>query len=725
MKVYKKAGIIFITSSIITLFIFLSLPFFFQDQLFDLLEGTGKKQLNAQLSFNKEKSSLSFLPNFPNLTATIKDLRLIGLDDFAADTLLELNTASVTFSTWQLIWSQEPQPRYITLNAPKIKLKRTKDGKENWNILREQKDDEEINPDSLQENTDNKDFQSNLVLKGWRIKNASFTFEDELSETFLEIKKLNHQTKGDFSESIFDLNLILDIGQISWTQNGTKYLDKHKINLNASLEINQEEEIYQLNQGTCSINQFQINSEGNLKIIEKQPHFDFQLSSPNQQFLSFLSVFFSENWTKNFQTEGEVSLTGFIKGVLDAETKQFPLSHLHFQIKDASFQYSKMPKKLKNMNLDVIWNNQQDKGSNFQLKNLEAKIDKSQIKGNLSWQKEQVQGRLGANIDLEELGSVFPLPGLSLKGKFQMNALAKGAWNEKNIPSLNVNAHLEDGFAKIILFPKALENIQLDLEITDSTNLYEDFDAQLKRFSFQVEQDSLLLVGNWHNYNQPSFAFTANGVLNFTNLTKVIPFLNQELLGRIYLDIQSQGKINEESFTNLQNQGEIRFENFKWKSPDFSQEIKIIDALILLQQRQAQIEELLFFYGKNDLTFKGQIIDYMDYLFFPKKGVLKLDLSCVSREFTFPLDTDPTFTDIGQFKVRLPKNYQGQISSNFEKLHFFQYDLEQVNGSFQLKEGVFSCSEFEFLKNEQSQKLQFSYDSKPEKPLLDYNFISQ
>lgn len=724
MKVYKKAGIIFLILSLVILIIFLSLPYFFQNQLFELLETEGRKQLNAELSFDKEQSSLSFFPNFPHLTVTIKNLQIKGINEFASDTLLELSAASISFSTWQLIGTFEPQPRYISLNSPKVKLKRLKNGKNNWTIFKNIKDNEKKPDDSLLNGSDQKNFQTNLALKGWEIKNATVIFEDESSQTILEIKKLNHEVEGDFSENIFDLVTVLDIGQINWTQNNTRYLDKHQVNFKASLNINQEEKKHQLTNSSLSINQFKISSEGSLKIIDDLPHFDIQFSSPNQQFVSFLSVFFSESWIKNFQTTGEVSLTGFIKGVWDGTKQQYPLSHLHFQVKDASFQYAKMSKKIQGLNLDLLWSSQKEKGGNFQLKNLEAKIEKSEIKGNCSWKQNQIQGKLGLNIELEELVKVFPLVGLNLKGNLSMNAWAKGVLDKTSIPKLNIKTTLDDGFAKIILFPKALENVKFDLEISDSTQNYEDFNVHLKRFSFEVEDDSLFLNGRLLGYNNPKFDFTANGVLNFTNLMKVVPFLKEEFLGRVYLDVHSQGRIEQGSFSNINNQGQIRFENFKWKSPNFYQEIKIIDALILLQQQQAQIEEVLFFYGNNDLTFKGQITDYMDYLFFPKKGVLRANLSFTSRDFSFPLDEDPTFTDIGQTQIHLPQNCNWQISSSFDNLHFFQHNLEQVKGSFQFKEGVFSCSDFEFLENTQKQRIQFSYDSKPEKPVLDYKFFS-
>ena len=82
-KTLKITGISFVA----LLAILLILPFAFKGKIVSAVQTAANKNLKATVSFNPDLS-LSLIRNFPNLSLGIDELKIVGKDSFANDTLI-------------------------------------------------------------------------------------------------------------------------------------------------------------------------------------------------------------------------------------------------------------------------------------------------------------------------------------------------------------------------------------------------------------------------------------------------------------------------------------------------------------------------------------------------------------------------------------------------------------------------------------------------------------
>ena len=83
----KKAIIILASLVVILLGILISLPYFFKDDIKAEIDKELAASVNADIKFDIDNFSVSLFPNFPNLTVGVKELGVIGRDEFAGKVL--------------------------------------------------------------------------------------------------------------------------------------------------------------------------------------------------------------------------------------------------------------------------------------------------------------------------------------------------------------------------------------------------------------------------------------------------------------------------------------------------------------------------------------------------------------------------------------------------------------------------------------------------------------
>ena len=94
---YMKKIIKITVITIATLLVLLvSLPFVFKGKIIGIAQEQANKYLDARLSFSN--ANLSFIKNFPNLTASLSDITVEGIDRFEGDTLFYANKVSLALN---------------------------------------------------------------------------------------------------------------------------------------------------------------------------------------------------------------------------------------------------------------------------------------------------------------------------------------------------------------------------------------------------------------------------------------------------------------------------------------------------------------------------------------------------------------------------------------------------------------------------------------------------
>ena len=330
-KILKIIGIVI---AVLLLLLFLT-PFIFKGQIKDLVLRTINENLNAQVAFTD--LDLSLFRNFPDATLSIQDLSVVNNAPFEGDTLAFGEEIVLEMSVMELFkGSDEPKKvDAISINRTLLNLKLDSLGNANYDIA--VKNDAPITDSTKQ----GSGFQ--FDVQHYEINESQVNYLDEKSGLELHVLNLNHEGTGDFSASTSTLETTSN-ALVSLAFDGTQYLDKNKVALQADFKMDLENLKYTFLENEAVINQLPLKFDGYVQVNEDNNEIDISFKTPSSSFKNFLAVI-PEEYSKNIedvQTTGDFVVQGLIKGIVD-ET-HIPKMDISIASENASFKYPNLPK---------------------------------------------------------------------------------------------------------------------------------------------------------------------------------------------------------------------------------------------------------------------------------------------------------------------------------------------------------------------------------------------
>ncbi|HAI75491.1 MAG TPA: membrane assembly protein AsmA, partial [Microscillaceae bacterium] len=92
---------VLITFAVVFLMFFISaltLPYLFKSRIVAMIDREIQQNVNAKITYNKQKFSVNFLSSFPLLSINFGDYVVIGKDTFASDTLAYGQSIGISIS---------------------------------------------------------------------------------------------------------------------------------------------------------------------------------------------------------------------------------------------------------------------------------------------------------------------------------------------------------------------------------------------------------------------------------------------------------------------------------------------------------------------------------------------------------------------------------------------------------------------------------------------------
>jgi hypothetical protein len=339
-KVLKITGI----SLGVLLVVMIAAPFLFKDQIKKAVVDAANKNLNAKLKV--DGFGLNFFSNFPNATLSLNDASLIGIGDFAKDTLLKAKSASVTIDL-SSIFSGNYQVTKILLDETQVYAKVLADGRANWDIMK---------TDSTTEaKGDTTTSAFNLQLKKISLNNCSVIYDDQSSDMKVILDKWSGNISGDFSAASTTINTESSVNELSFYMSKIPYLYKVKTSANASIKADLNKFTFSFIESVLEINAVKATINGTFAMLtgEDGMEFDLKMKAPDTQFkdiLSLLPAMYTADF-KDVKASGTAALDAYVKGVMKGE--EYPAFDLKLIVKNGMFQYPSLPKSVTGINVDM------------------------------------------------------------------------------------------------------------------------------------------------------------------------------------------------------------------------------------------------------------------------------------------------------------------------------------------------------------------------------------
>src|SRR5690606_16731138 len=141
---------------------------------------------------------LSLIRNFPNLSVSIDDLSVTGVESFSGDTLAHMEALNLTLDIMSVIKGDQIQIKKIQLNKPSINVLVLEDGTANYDIAIESEDETPVEEESGE--------SVDLSIDQYEINDGKIVYSDASLPMLMVMSGVNHTGKGNFAEEVFTLS---------------------------------------------------------------------------------------------------------------------------------------------------------------------------------------------------------------------------------------------------------------------------------------------------------------------------------------------------------------------------------------------------------------------------------------------------------------------------------------------------------------------------------------
>lgn len=672
------------------------LPIVFKDKIKIAIEKQIEQSVNADVVF--EDFDVTLFKNFPNVTAELNQLGVMNRAPFEGQMLFATEAFTVDVNLKTILFGDELRVKGISLIRPVINIKVLKDGRANYDIAYP----------SADTTTTADSAKFSFGIDHWEIVDADVTYDDQTMPYNLVIKGLNHNGSGDFTQDVFDLKTKTTADTVSTSFDGVEYLTNKRAEIDATVSISEGFTKYTFKENTAKLNDFAMHFDGWFKMNEKDFGMDLTFNSPESSFKSLLSLvpgIYTESF-KNLKTEGELAFKGLVKGTYSE--KQMPAFNLNLLVKDAMFKYPDLPTAINNINVDLLVDNKDGIIDNtiINLKKLHLDFGSNPVDASALVTKmypTNVDANLSAKLNLAELGQMFPMEGLEMKGTYSLNLKAKGIYDslKKIIPAIDANMSLASGYVKSKDFPMPLDDMHFTSTIKNTSGKMAETVINVNDFNVVMDGEKFtanLLLQNLDDY---TWDLKAKGGIDLDKITKIFPVEGMTLAGKINADIQTKGKYSDveaKRYDRLPTSGVASLKDFKYITKDLP-EVSLSQASMQFNPQKIELKNVDGRIGRSDFKVNGSLSNYLAYVFGPNE-VIKGNVNFSSNLLDlneFMTDTEETTTDTASFGViPIPLNIDFVMNSNIRQVKMMDYNMTDATGDIIVKDGVANLSGLKF-----------------------------
>ena len=423
-KIAKITGI----SLASLLALLLLLPFAFKGKIVSAVKVAANNNLNAKVSFNDDVS-LSLIRNFPNLSLGLNDVKVVGVDSFAHDTLIDAKNLRVVLDLASIWKGETIVVRKIAISDARAQIIFLKSGAANFDLAK---------PDTTVGAAPQDTTSAPVAIKinDLSIENTRLHYIDHSLDFEITSNGLNWHAKGDFANEIFTLKNDLLIDQFTMSYAGMTMLSKAKVDANTDIDMDLKKMRFGFADNKFNINALPLQAKGWVEMREKDMDMDIDVRTPNSDFKSFLSVVpgcYTENFA-DVKASGSLKLVFLMKGIMD--DVRMPSTHAEINVAKAGFQYPGMPANASNIELNFLMDNTDGNPDNTHvvIAPLKANLNGDPISVELDMKTPisdpYAKGKIDIDLHLDEWKKLIPLEsGTDISGEVKAHFAFDGHYS--------------------------------------------------------------------------------------------------------------------------------------------------------------------------------------------------------------------------------------------------------------------------------------------------------
>ncbi|HET6994397.1 MAG TPA: AsmA-like C-terminal region-containing protein [Chitinophagaceae bacterium] len=615
-KTLKITGI---TLVILIALLFL-IPVIFKKQIVALVKKEINKSLTATVDFRDV--DLSLFRHFPKISIGLKNVSVVGTNEFANDTLLSARTFDASVDLFSAIKGKDVKIYGVYLESPRIHALVNKAGKANWDISKPATD--------TSTSSDSSPSEFRMNLRHYKISNGYIYYNDESGNMSAEIAGLDHEGSGDFTSDIFTLATKTKAEAFSFNYESIPYFLKTQTGIDADIQVDNSGNKYTFRTDDIRLNDLKLNAEGFFQLVNDSVYnMDIKFKTPSNEFkdiLSLIPAVYKQDFDK-IKTSGQATLNGFVKGTYSPQ--QMPAYDINLAVKDGVFQYPDLPEPVKNIQLDM-------RASNIDGKPDNTVVDIS--RGHLEMAKEPFDFKLlfknpetsryidaivKGRLDLANISKFIKLEGgTKLSGMVWADAYAKGNMSALEKQSGNFTAggflDIKDLSYSSSAFPQPVRNGNMKVQLANSGGIADNTSVDISSGHVEIGKDPLDFTLQLSKpMSAVEFAGTAKGQFTLDNIKQfTVLDPGTTVSGLLNADFSFKGNktaIDKGEYDKIAINGNARLDKLKYVSRDYPSGINISTTELGFEQRSVSLKNLSGNYLNTNFTANGEFNNLVGY----------------------------------------------------------------------------------------------------------------
>lgn len=494
-KALKIIGIIVV----VIFLLLLILPFAFKGKIIELVKEQANKNLNAKVEFSDV--DLSLIRHFPNLSVSIQDLSVVGIDPFEGDTLASMKDLNLTLDIMSVIRGDQIEVKRIGLDKPVIRVLVLKDGSANYDIAKESAEDTTATEESGE--------SMKLKINAYEISDGLIIYDDQTFPMVLKLAGLNHKGKGDFAEDVFTLYTNTSIDAATVDYDGVRYVNRAAADLDADIAMDFTKMKFTFMENELKINQMAIGFDGWLAMPEDDIDMDITFDAKKNDLKTLLSLIPAEynQDLDGVKASGKISLSGFVKGTYNDNT--MPGFGLNLGVENGHVQYPDLPRSIENIQVKAEIKSPQGSDMNamtvdvpkFHMEIGKSASDPNTVDARLSLRQPMtdpvIDTKVDADLNLGSFKDVIPMDGdFSMDGMLNAHFELNGAMS--SIENQQFDKFKASGSAVLANF--SYKDKDVDARIPEARMAFSPQKLSLETLKLIYDGMNISLDGYLNNY---------------------------------------------------------------------------------------------------------------------------------------------------------------------------------------------------------------------------------
>lgn len=286
------------------------------------------------------------------------------------------------------------------------------------------------------------------------------------------------------------------------------------------------------------------------------------------------------------------------------------------------------------------------------------------------------------------------------EGKLALNGFAKGKMTETALPAFGLDLLVEKAMFKYPDLPKAVNNIHVDLAISNPGGSEDNTLINLKRFYMEMAGNPVEMKMRLSTpISDPNIDANLMAKLDLASVKDVMPMeAGDEMNGKINADVTLKGKmssIDNERYEEFEAKGSFGIFEMLYKSDSLPYDVKLQQMTLNFSPQFVELANFDAQIGKSDMHANGKIENFIAYVLDDSSNVLTgnfmfnstvMDLNEFMTEEEVAATEGTEAAEEPLTVIEVPKNIDFSLTSTLSKVIYDNMEITDMKGLITVKD---------------------------------------